>query len=295
MTLNCHQSNKQLIWESFGTIVQGIVLQWYHKIAISSSRKALIYALMGAGLHGANGLTPKVSYQLVKIYVLPRLIYGLDVVRFLVRLAAKDLAEMSAYYKKILKQIQHLPDRTSDAATYLLLGALPLEAEIHRKVLTTFVSICRDFDSVENQLAWRQLSLKSSNSTSWFIYAKTLLQKYDLPSVYDLLEQPLGKHTWKRIAYTAIDKFWDQKLKDEANTKSTLKYLNIQSMEIGKTHPVWDSAGTEVMAVRKASVKCKILVGQYILQANRHRFNQFFSSKVFLHCLEQPSASLRDV
>jgi hypothetical protein len=35
---------------------------------------------MGAGLHGLNGLNPKVSIHIIRIYVIPRLIYGLETI-----------------------------------------------------------------------------------------------------------------------------------------------------------------------------------------------------------------------
>ena len=159
---------------------------------ISSARKA-VYAMMGAGLHGINGLNPLVSMHLIKIYIIPRLVYGLDVVR----LTIKDMNSLMTYFKRLLKQIQHLPDRTSDSATYMMLGEPPIIAEIHKRVLTTFGSICRDYDSIENQIAWRQLSLKDKKSNSWFILVHEILSKYNLPSAFEILENPIGKCTWK--------------------------------------------------------------------------------------------------
>jgi hypothetical protein len=34
---------------------------------------------MGAGLHGLNGVNPKVAIHLIQIYVMPRLLYGLEI------------------------------------------------------------------------------------------------------------------------------------------------------------------------------------------------------------------------
>ena len=62
-----------------------------------------VCALMGAGLHGLNGVNPSVSAHCIRIYVLPRLLYGLDVIR----LTRSDLKNLEAYYLKLLKQIQH--------------------------------------------------------------------------------------------------------------------------------------------------------------------------------------------
>jgi hypothetical protein len=116
---------------------------------ISTARKTS-YALMGAGLHGLNGLNPKVSIHIIRIYVIPRLIYGLETIR----IAAADLTGINMYFKRLLKQIQHLPERTSDAATYLLHGQIPITGEIHKRALTTFGNIIRDFGTVECVSRW---------------------------------------------------------------------------------------------------------------------------------------------
>ena len=39
-----------------------------------------LYSLMASGLHGDNGLDPETSIHLLQIYVLPVMVYGLDVV-----------------------------------------------------------------------------------------------------------------------------------------------------------------------------------------------------------------------
>jgi hypothetical protein len=70
---------------------------------------------MGAGLHGLNGVNPKVSIHLVQTYVTPRLLYGLEILS----LTLGDIRNLELYFKKLLRQIQHLSDRTANAATYL--------------------------------------------------------------------------------------------------------------------------------------------------------------------------------
>jgi predicted Rossmann-fold nucleotide-binding protein len=37
---------------------------------------------------------------------------------------------------------------------------------------------------------------------------------------------------------------------EEAYTKSTLKYLNIDNMEIRKAHMVWEAAGYETVSIK---------------------------------------------
>ena len=38
---------------------------------------------------------------------------------------------------------------------------------------------------------------------------------------------------------------------------------------------VWEAAGYETMSVSKAMIKVKLLLGSYILQSNRHKFNKY--------------------
>ena len=38
---------------------------------------------------------------------------------------------------------------------------------------------------------------------------------------------------------------------------------------------VWEAAGYETMSVSKAMIKVKLLLGIYILQSNRHKFNKY--------------------
>ena len=45
---------------------------------ISLARRTL-YSLINTGVHGSNGLNPKVSFKIYQCYVLPRLLYGLEI------------------------------------------------------------------------------------------------------------------------------------------------------------------------------------------------------------------------
>ncbi|CAC5367796.1 unnamed protein product [Mytilus coruscus] len=90
-----------------------------------------VYSLMGAGLYDQNGVNPKVSLHLIHCYVIPRLLYGLEVIL----LSKTDISYLTTYFVKLLKRIQHLPDRTANATVLLLIGQIPIEAEIHKRIL----------------------------------------------------------------------------------------------------------------------------------------------------------------
>ena len=116
-----------------------------------------VYSLMGAGLYGLNGVNPYVAIHMIQIYVIPRLLYGLNVIK----LTNEDIQNLSLYQRKLLKQIQNLPKRTSNAAALLLLGQIDIEGEIHKRILKLVGSIIRNEHSVERKLALRQLAMQN--------------------------------------------------------------------------------------------------------------------------------------
>ena len=110
-----------------------------------------------AGLHGENGLDPETSLHLYQIYVLPVLLYGMEVVFP----RPKFVEMLEKFIKHNLKHIMSLPVTIADPAVYILSGSLPVEAMIHQRVLNFFWNICRlSQSSVEKQLAVGQLALK---------------------------------------------------------------------------------------------------------------------------------------
>ena len=53
---------------------------------------------------------------------------------------------------------------------YVLTGTIPVEGVIHKRTLSLFGNVTRqEKSSTEQQLALRQLTVKSLNSHSWFI------------------------------------------------------------------------------------------------------------------------------
>ena len=225
---------------------------------IQLARRAM-YGLMGAGMHGRNGLSPQLSYQLWKIYVLPRMLYGLEVTIY----TSTDMSKLDKFQRKTLRQLQFLPEKPSpcNQAVYGLLGAKPVEAVVDQSTLTHFGNILRSEDSIELDLAKRQLAVKNNKSKSWFIHVKKLLRKYDLPSPYELLENPPRKDTWKSTVSNAVNALCNQEAKERALPKSSLKYLNIDSLEIGVVHPVWSTLTGNPREIERAAVKARLLTG----------------------------------
>ena len=88
-----------------------------------------LYSLMGAGLHGKNGLDSEIAITLLNTYVMPIITYGLEIL-----LPTGSIFDIiHQFHKNIIKQILSLSQQTAAPAIYILSGMIPIEAEIHLK------------------------------------------------------------------------------------------------------------------------------------------------------------------
>ncbi|KAK3098774.1 hypothetical protein FSP39_022998 [Pinctada imbricata] len=238
-------------------------------IELNNKELEIVDSYTHIGFHGYNGVNPKVSIKMWAMYVKPRMLYGLES-QILKR---KDIDAINHYHKKVIKQLMHLPQRTADAAVYILAGDIPIEGDLHIKILGQLGNIFRS-NGVERKLAERQLAMKEGNSASWFIYAKSILERYDLPSIYDLSESPPAKTEWNALIRKKVVTTWIDKVTTEAKSKSTLRHLCKAPYKKGTVHNLWRYASDDTIAVKKAGVKAKLVTGSYTLQADHARFYQ---------------------
>ena len=238
-------------------------------VNIQKARRSM-YSLMPAGLHGENGLDPLTAVHVFQIYVLPVLLYGLEIA-----VPSKtNLDILERFLRTSLKQILSLPTSTASPAVYILTGILPAEAMIHKRILALFGSICRlSVESIEKRLARRQLSIQSYSSYSWFV--KELLIKYDLDPPFCLLDEKLSKAQWRVRVAKAVNSYWTEKLIYEAGLYSTLRNMNCTLFIPGKCHPLLINLSGGVHEASRISVRLRIAAGTYILQCNRASYNQF--------------------
>ena len=111
----------------------------------------------------------------------------------------KDIECLERFQRQCLKQIQGLPDKTANTICLALLGILPLEAVLHKNALTTFVNMIRHKGTIENDIALRKIVMKDVNDKSWFMSVWSILDLYNLPSIYQLLTDTPSKNEWKKI------------------------------------------------------------------------------------------------
>jgi hypothetical protein len=236
---------------------------------VQSGRRAT-YSLMGSGLHGMTGVNPIMCLKLWNSYVIPSCTYGLESII----IPDKEIQKLQDFEKKTLKHLQSLPINTANPVPYILLGALPVREQLHKRKLGLLGTITRKENTKEYELAMKQLSTKALHSGSWFQGGERLLLHYGLPSAHDLLKHTPPKEKWKAMVERAIHKLTTEEMIKTASTKTSLKYLNYNWYEVGKPHPIWATVENDTKDVERAGVKVRLVAGTYKLQADRARINR---------------------
>ena len=129
---------------------------------LSLARRTL-YSLINIGAHGSNGLNPRISCKIYQCYVLPRLLFGLEVLP----LTVTQISILSKFHVDNLRRFQSLPLQTATSAVYLLLGAVLLEAELHKPHLSLSYYILISSNKTIKDLADRQIVINLDNKQGY--------------------------------------------------------------------------------------------------------------------------------
>ena len=105
---------------------------------------------------GGQGVKVCLNGFLSSTFIVPRITHGLE----FLTLTKKDIEMLEKFQRRSLKQIQSLPDKTPNVVTLGLLGILPVEAVIDKNALNLFMNVISDKNSIEYQIAKRQLAMK---------------------------------------------------------------------------------------------------------------------------------------
>ena len=241
------------------------------------------YSMLGVGLHGQTGLDPPASMRLITLYVIPRLLHGLEAAV----IVKKDLDQLDSYYRGLLRQIQGLPKNTATEAIYILLGALPIKAHLHRRVLSLVGSIARlSPDNPLKLLATRQLATKDASFTGWFQQASRIGEVYGI-NISEVILHPWPKITWKRYIASAISQHWEAELARAFLSKSTLKNIIHGLHPLHMAHPMWQVCKGRTFQTTAATTRARMLVGRYPVQALLHHTYHSVDSPACPLCNEE--------
>ena len=225
-----------------------------------------MYALFGAGLHGRNGLSLPAVRKIWKSFIAPRLLYGSE----LWQLDNKHIHRLEIFQRGKLRQLQNLPARCANSAVYFMIGILSVEAQIDLRIFTLLRNSLENRSGMEYNIALRQMAIKDSTSSSWFVYANKRLEKYGLPSVHDLLISCPPRMEWKRKIHDSVEEFCVNSYKESVT--SSLRFCSDRTLTAGKIAPAWESCGNSARESSKARAKIKALAGCLRLATHEVKF-----------------------
>jgi hypothetical protein len=150
------------------------------------------------------------------------------------------------------------------------MGLIPLSAEIDKRALTLYGTICRmkEFETLK-QTARRQLAVKSLDSKSWFIQIYKLGLQYGI-DVIAALNLNWSKAEWKIYTKHAVWSYHKYDIKSKATTMTSLKYMYIAYASMKSCHLIWPSRINNKMdpyQVHAANIRIKLLTSTYMLQS----------------------------
>ena len=148
-----------------------------------------------------------------------------------------------------------------------------------KNFLNMFVNMIRNENSVEYEIAKRQLVMKDTHRESIFTHIQSILDRYGLPSVFEFLNSQPTKEAWKCTLNYKINDMVQTFWRSDIESKSSTKYLNPNVLNVCSSRHLWSTVRNSIHDSRRAQIKCKLLSGTYILQASREAFNLPISCK----------------
>ena len=129
---------------------------------------------------------------------------------------------LNDFHVDLHRRIQSLLSRTALSAVHLLVGALPLEAELREKHLSLRYSIINSDNQTFHQLIKRRSVFCEDQPGSFFSRVRVILDKYGLPPIEHLMQELPSKLQWKRQVKAVLADYWTRTLVNEGCTRSTL-------------------------------------------------------------------------
>ena len=204
--------------------------------------RGAFFGLIKDGLY-INGLNPLTSYSIYRSIVIPRALFGCELLQ---SLSDRDMLTMERSHRLCLKQIQGLQIRSRTDIVLGLICALPIEAEIEKRKLSFLGQLCRlERDCATKRFfLLRLLSFVNSNSDTGFVSdIAYILNKFN---IYNVLEDYINygvfpsKTIWKHCIDTKVSNYYIGKWNERTSTAQFVLYRQLQKRFA--ISPVWDYA-----------------------------------------------------
>ena len=222
-----------------------------HKRALG----AVLFA--GAARNHRGNLAAVVRIE--KVYALPVLLSG---TASLV-LTKTEENMIDQHYTSTLRNLLKTCPGTPRSFVLFMCGSLPASAILHLRQLSLFSMICRLPGDPLHCRAIHALITARPASRSWFTRIRDICLQYCLPHPLTLLQKPLSKVGFKKLAKSMVIDYWEQLLRAEASILPSLKHFDPSFHSLVSPHPIISTPGSKPYEICKSVVQCKMKSGRY--------------------------------
>ena len=160
---------------------------------------------------------------------------------------------------------EYVPDNTPSCSIYLTSGLFPAEAQRDLDILGLLgqLAVCpKDLQNVTD-IIHHNLVFYDSQFCGWSGLVRQTAAKYSLPDPMDYMLAPWRPDRWRAHCRGVIASYWDKKLKQKAESLSSLGMLDVANLSILQPAKVWSMAGLDSTEVKKAAVTNWMTLGVY--------------------------------
>ena len=135
------------------------------------------------------------------------------------------------------------------------------------------------------------LTSMSPSSLSWFHQVRDLCLQYNLPHPLVLLDKPVPKSRFKRLAKLKVTEYWHHVLATECSSPSmtSLRYFDPFKASLLCPHPMWSSTAGNSFECSKSTVLARMVSGRYRTEA----MCRFWSTNRSGFCLSDTCQNVR--
>ena len=207
------------------------------------------------------GISPLANRNIFQCYHSPSYLYGLDTIH----VNQTDITRLEVKFREELRRMLGLPLHSPSCSVYLLIGTLPAEAMRDLDILGLLgqVAMCSEDQQYVSDIIRNNLEDYDESFAGWSSLARKTTAKYSLPDPQSYMQYPWIPGRWRSHCKSVIVETWDNKLRQEAATKSSLYLMDTSSLSTETPHKIYQFAGLDSNNVRKSTAQVWFLTGSY--------------------------------
>ena len=230
-----------------------------HLLGRFAAHKRAMAGALFCGTAKSHRGNPAASVKVEKLYGMPVLFSGMASLV----LTKAEVNMVDQHYYNSLRNLLKVHTGTPHSFVLFMSGSLPGTALLHLRQLGLYSMITRLPTDPLNLRARHALTFSTPSCKSWFTQVRNICLLYGLPHPLSLLNNPLSKESFKKIAKSHVMDYWEVKLRQEASLLPSLKNFKPEFHSLSNSHPILWTAGTNPYEVSKALIQLKMLSGRY--------------------------------